>query len=548
MNLLSPIVAMLWENWQLTRVEAAQRLGIGLVAGGGALVLFDSGATIAFWLLMVMNGMCFWLSILKLNGGRLMDGYNPGFPFYLLYSRPVSTVASVGVPMVYGAVSCAALYVVTAALLEFAFGQPLPLFSVVLFIISFHFCYACIQWSTQNRVVQWVGSIAFSVPLFFLLKHRVATSLQVEFSPVDNALLLLVCVVAFVFTVAGVARQRRGDAVAFAPRQRELSGGFPVWLVNLFRLQCPTSSATRAQVWFELKSSGLPVLMVGLMIAIVIMLLWGLSTVIGSINYVAVPVTILAVPLVLFGLGGNAFGIRRKQGRTYASAFELTQPYGTSQLAGLKILVRVACLLVALIAIGASLWTSSTLADWAHWLADGNKDKLPDLLKARQKFADDFGGLTVPARAALAIVAFIGVAGVVAWQAAREALRARYPRLLLTVQWLPTVWGLSALLLALSHRNGMVPQPVLHAFFTASFWISGTGMAIAAIYLLWAGFEQRLLTVLYACCAFAVSAAFAAAWMGGMRAPGIFATLWPALLILSACLLAPWALNRVRHA
>ena len=34
------------------------------------------------------------------------------------------------------------------------------------------------------------------------------------------------------------------------------------------------------------------------------------------------------LPILVFLLGGNAFGIRRKQGRTYLSAFEATQPYG----------------------------------------------------------------------------------------------------------------------------------------------------------------------------------------------------------------------------
>lgn len=72
MNLHSPIVAMLWESWRLTRVEAAYRLGLGIVAGSAALVLFDAGATIAFWILVVIHAV-FWLSIAKLNGGRLMD-------------------------------------------------------------------------------------------------------------------------------------------------------------------------------------------------------------------------------------------------------------------------------------------------------------------------------------------------------------------------------------------------------------------------------------------------------------------------------------------
>ena len=36
----SPIVAMLWENWRLTRVEAAWRMSLGIVGGAVALILF----------------------------------------------------------------------------------------------------------------------------------------------------------------------------------------------------------------------------------------------------------------------------------------------------------------------------------------------------------------------------------------------------------------------------------------------------------------------------------------------------------------------------
>ena len=74
-----------------------------------------------------------------------------------------------------------------------------------------------------------------------------------------------------------VRRQRRGDELA--SRARPLAAitwtpGGGLWdrLVDLFRLPCPTSSATRAQVWLDLKSNGLPVLTIGVTLAIVILL------------------------------------------------------------------------------------------------------------------------------------------------------------------------------------------------------------------------------------------------------------------------------------
>lgn len=217
MNLHSPIVAMLWESWRLTRVEAAYRLGLGIVAGSAALVLFDAGATIAFWILVVIHAV-FWLSIAKLNGGRLMDGYKPGFPLYLLYTRPVPTVVFVGIAMAYDAISGAVLYLASAAILGFVFGQPLPLFSVAGWILTFRLLCTALQWSTRNRVAQWIGSFALPTPAVILLQNRVVSPLQVEFSLTENTLMILIGILSFGVAVAGVARQRCDDAVATVPQ------------------------------------------------------------------------------------------------------------------------------------------------------------------------------------------------------------------------------------------------------------------------------------------------------------------------------------------
>ena len=546
----SPIQAMLWENWRLTRVEAALRLALGLVAGSVALVLFDAGATFAFWILMTLHGMCVWFSILKLNGGRFMDGYKPGFPLYLLYTRPVPTVAFVGVAMVYDAVSCAALYVVSAALLGFAFGQPLPLFSVTVWIVAAHFCYLCIQWSTPNRVVQYVGTIVSLLPLFLLLKFRVASPLQVEFSLVENALMVLVCVVAFGLTVVGVAWQRRGGAVATAARKVEL-GGYPNWLITLFRLPCPTSSATRAQVWFELKSSGLPVLAIGLGVAILIPLLFVISIPVTHVRPAAVGVPMILAPAVLLFLGGNAFGIRRRQGRTYVSTFEATQPYGTAQLSALKVLVRTACVLIAFIAVGVSAWTSSSVVSaWGSWVVDGNAhDAVPGLTGMRRGIGDAIGGLTGYAQAALAVVTSVAVALMVAMVAAVSALRARYSRRVVVAASLLLLSGLALVLLALAREGGVASEFLVDSLFTATKWIAAAAIVFTTVYLFWSGFAERVLTARYACGAFVISAIFVAAGvtLAGMPAKNAVSILWPLLVPLMASALAPWSLSRIRH-
>ena len=96
-----------------------------------------------------------------------------------------------------------------------------------------------------------------------------------DFPLTDYAWIALIGLASFGVTVAGVTRQRRGDGwaeVPSAPRD-----GFWDRLVSLFRFPCPTSSATRAQVWLDLKSNGLPVLTIGVALAIVILLVSAVS-------------------------------------------------------------------------------------------------------------------------------------------------------------------------------------------------------------------------------------------------------------------------------
>ena len=299
MTLRSPIVAMLWENWRVTRVEAAWKLALGIVGGLAALALCaafapadnakryedikDIGAAIAL-ILIVLPHLVGWLSIAKLNGGR------PGFPLYLLYTRPVRTAVIVGLPMAYLTAVSSAIYLVSALLLRVTSGYAFPLLPVAAWIAALTLVWLAATWSTRNRIIQvlrddvchheslWAGhgspyrggdpghlrlasaSVADAVRL---PAHRLR---------VDRA------------DWPGIFRRHGRQGGAAASRRcagwlspRTPGGGFWDWLVSLFRFPCPTSSATRAQVWFDLKSSGLPVLTIGVALAIVILLVSAVS-------------------------------------------------------------------------------------------------------------------------------------------------------------------------------------------------------------------------------------------------------------------------------
>ena len=578
MTMHSPIVAMLWENWRLTRLEAAHRLALGIVGGSAVLVFFaavaenaasrDVGATITLGVITFIT-FPLWLSISKPKGGRFLDGYRPGFPLSLLYTRPVRTAVLVGVPMAYLAALAAAVYLVSALVLRWTFGYPFPLLPVAALIAASHVTQAAGDWSTRSKVVQWLGTFCPVLALYSLAKYRwEGRPALFDFSLAEYALIAAMGLVSFGVAVAGVARQRRGDAKVAVPWTAG-SGGFPERLVTLFRFPCPTSSPTRAQVWFDLKSSGLPVLAIGVALAIVIPLVFVVTTQLDLVlsgfytrpatRGVALVVAMFSLPAVLI-LGGNAFGIRARQGRTYASAFEATQGCGTAQMAGLKVLVRSVCLLAALLAVGTSVWTSVSVIPFEvlednETFIERSRSPLSAWMRAIE---GGVGAMSTNELLALAFVTVIVVAVMVASRAALVALRTRYPRRVTLAGSLLLLYGLVLVLRAPDGQGGNGWDVLfMDALFGATPWIAAAAIALATVYLFWRSLAERLLTLRSACGALLVTAAFGAAWVTVLRATGVqFAEmptteavgmLSPILLALMAIVLAPWSLSRVRH-
>ena len=399
MTMRSPVAAMLWEHWRLTRTEAVWHAGVSIIGASAGLALVasvgtndiarDVGARIAL-VVAVMPHMVGWFSINKLNITRT------GFPFHLLYTRPVRTATAVGVSMSYQAAAAAALYVVSALVLRMTSPYAFPLLPAAAWIAVVTASGLAMQWSIRNVGLRTLAHMTVSAALSglpaFLLSVDDAPG--PDWAPPDQwptlfdqplayyVLIGVTGLASFALTVAAVTRQRRGDgrtAKSWIP-----GNGFPDRFVSLFRLPCPTSSATRAQVWFELKSRGLPILTIGVALAIANPLLFAASDRFdaalfdGYRGYVKCrtdgcfyarffAVMFAAVSmLTVTAFGANAFGIRWRPGRMCASAFETTLAYGTAGLAGLKVLVRSICVLAAFVAVGVSVWTSGPLVTAAE--------------------------------------------------------------------------------------------------------------------------------------------------------------------------------------
>jgi hypothetical protein len=601
MTLRSPVVAILWELWRVTRTEVAWKLALPIGAGLAALAVgaalappegpktFDDArdnfAALAL-LLIVMPHLFGWLSIAKLNGSQ------PGFPLYLMYTRPVRTAVIVGLPLAYLTAVSAAIYLVSAMVLRVASGYAFPLMAVGVWMAAFTVITLAGTWSTRIRAIQLVVMMyavtkglgmamerltAVEIPDSFDWPPRLWPTLF-DFPPTDYAWITLIGLACFGVTVAGVAWQRRGGAWLATPTLRTGSNTALAWtpgaglwdrLVSLFRFPCPTSSATRAQLWLDLKSNGLPVLTIGVTFAIVIVLL---SAVSGPIDAawnadpgVSCPIEEcfwaramppLIAPLSLFVmlvLGGNAFGIRRKQGRTYVSAFEATQGYGTGQVAILKLFVKSACVLAALVAIGVSAWLSMPLLGDAVFIQMWG---VP-LNSQRSAINAAIAALTEYERLALAVVMAGGVVLWVASWAALGALWTRYPRRMNIAAASLLLSGLALALLALVTWRGIGQEIPFAAILRAASWAATAAIVFATAYLSARTFTERLLTVRQAVFVVFISTAFAAAWLTVLRLTGLSLADMPAadgvrilstaLLPLTVSVLAPWSYSRVRH-
>ena len=591
MTTQSRTVVMLWEIWRVTRAETAWKLAFGI--GGGLAVLalsaafapaddakryediMDNGAAIAMTILVLPHVMG-WLSPARLNGGR------PGFPLSLQYTRPIRTAVMVGVPMVYLTGMSWAIYLVSALLLRVTSGYAFPLLPVAAWMAAFTLVWGAAAWSTRDSTIP-VLVMVFAVGRALGLAMDRLTAVEIpggydwpprlwptlfDFPLTDYAWIALIGLASFGVTVAGVTRQRRGDGwmTPAPPAQRD---GFRDRVISVFRLPCPTSSATRAQVWFDLKSSGLPLLAIGVALAIVILLVSAasgpidaainadprVSCPIGECFYVrAFPplLTPLSCLAILF-LGGNAFGIRRRQGRSYVSAFEATQAHGAARLAALKLLVKSVCVLAALIAIGASAWISMPLLGDAVFIQMWN---VP-LNSQRSAVNGAITALTGYERLALAVVAAVGVAVWVAAIAVLGALWTRYSRRATIAASSLLLAALALALLAPSARNGSVSPFVFGTLFAAARWTVFGAMVFTTVYVFWSGFAERVLTLRYTGGAVAISAAFGAAWLTALSTAGVqlagtsatnaISVVSPALLPLMASVLAPWSLSRIRH-
>jgi hypothetical protein len=259
MTLRSPIVAMLWELWRLTRAEIAWKLALPIGIGVAALLLGAAfgpprhqdaaninDAIAAFALIVIVLPQVFpWMAIAKLNGGQ------PGFPFYLAYTRPVRTSVIVGLPMAYFPAVSSAMYLVSAIVLRVTSGYAFPLLPVAAWLATLSLVGTAAAWSTRIKVVQVCVTMLALVKILVTGMDRL-TAVEIpdnfdwpprlwptlfDFPRTDYAWIALIGLASFGVTIFMVTRQRRGDPHPLLAAPRALAG-----VITQTQAACPERS------------------------------------------------------------------------------------------------------------------------------------------------------------------------------------------------------------------------------------------------------------------------------------------------------------------
>ena len=537
--------AMLWESWRLTRRGMAFGVLIAII-GGSAILLSDAEGDLRATIVLLL------ITILSLPASRWVGLERGGFPFYLGYVRPVPTWLLVGVPMAYHAASCAVLYLTPMIVLRTAFGIPFPLLPVAASIAAIRLVFTTCLWWTKDSTMQKVGLVSAAVLAFSVMRRLNPVNLpgndfppdrwadMFAFSLADYGLIAFVMTAAIGVTIVGVARQRRGDDQFSLLRNGVGVFGFPAiprWFGFWFQAPCPTSSPVKAQLWMEMKSTGVPVLSIGVMLAMGIPVLllaanayqWDLPVLFAMLSF---------LPPVKIGLL-SMFRIQRKQGTAYMSAFDATCALGTAQLVGLKMAVTVMCILGAWVVIGTSLWFSlSIVRDFTNF--GPMQRNLAGTLAAQPGYR----------LAALAAVASIQLSAIAAFLAAGEVFFVLHAKRVL-------IGVLGVVLYVLVSVFAVTEDWVGPSFVEAHAWAIAVLIPIGAVWVFRRALADRMFTGRQTGAAVLTWAAFATVYLAFLRESGSLQSEMPSAFIalmvslslapLAAVALAPWSFGLIRH-
>lgn len=346
----SVAVAVAWEFRQRHRwgslvliayvfVIAAIKLA---VVNLGVAVHLDSPESFAFTVMMPLTAtFTYLLAVFSFGLDGDLAARQSMYPARM-FTRPLSTDALAGLPMLYGAMAMIVLWLVTRVLALWPTGVAVPIFWPALLLTSL------LGWT---QALTWMGypltGLRIVAAVLVLGAIDVTGLLALHFNarePVMLAILAPQIPLAFLVARYAVARARRGDV--------------PDWHGNFVRLTSIRhvvshdrqrfASPARAQTWFEWQRHGrsLPIWVV-ILLPFELVLLWlaGDSTslifeiLLSVLLTPAFVATFVAAAVSSSNLGGSdAYGV---------SPFIATRPLTNAQLVAAKLKMAIASTVVA---------------------------------------------------------------------------------------------------------------------------------------------------------------------------------------------------------
>lgn len=391
----TPLTAMLWELWRTSRAELFGRMAfhtlmVLLCASiGDEHFPGERDVLRGVVILMISVGCIFsvtWMSALD-NGGN-------GFRFSLSFSRPVSSTQLVLVPMLYTMAYAVLSFWVVAGVFCLASGSTLPIAGLSAGIACAVACFVATAWSPSTSVGRWISVIGVLIgfialiTVFHIRREESEPWLLVmgradyfQFAWYYYVMCVVVSALAAAVAIVGVDRKRHGDNLRLLDLAASMIR-FPDGSVRRSRLALePFHSEFAAQYWYETRRIGHAVWPFAIC-APLLPLAWVISGPLFAEQaaiWRGTPAIWLGA-LILCPLAYQAFGVeqaiglRRRHGASWLSAFDVTVPMASDQLAAIKLIALSICSLAGwLFMFVVAGLHSAMIGNWEVWSQIGNR-------------------------------------------------------------------------------------------------------------------------------------------------------------------------------
>jgi len=270
-NLSSPVQSLLWKCWRLSRTKFFLQILITIGILALMVFLMDPSETFArrstmLTTMVLVSSCCLYFACQGISYRPSRGPFiNFGFPFFSDFSRPVSTLVLVVVPLVYLCTMLTLSFILPLWLLSFFVDIASPQPVMIFILIEAVLVVSALTWMTSTTILQNILSVLLGLLVWYtnwLLPAFEVVQETREFvvqSPTVFVLPSLFTATFLVVMCIGVHRERRGESlIEFESRNIVMTGAFNFReLFPFLQFKCPTSSPVRAEIWRELQTRGL---------------------------------------------------------------------------------------------------------------------------------------------------------------------------------------------------------------------------------------------------------------------------------------------------